>query len=330
MLSDTLIQLAVIVFAMAFIGGLAWVFLMPRLDGTTAAAKRVGKIGTRRSTVNVSSNRERDGIKRKRQVEDTIKEIETRTKQTKKRSIKQDIRGAGLTWSVQKFWIISAVIGVVATAGSAIAGGPLLVTAACLIIFTFGFPRWLLKFLSNRREKAFLNEFANAVDVIVRGVKAGLPLNDCIRIVAQESPEPVGSEFRQVVETQTMGVPMGDAIGRMYERTPLAEVSFFVIVITIQQKTGGNLSETLSNLSKVLRDRKKMKSKIVAMSQEAKASAAIIGALPAIVMGLVWMSSPDYISMLWTEEMGQLMLLGSAFWMFCGVMVMRKMINFDF
>lgn len=233
-------------------------------------------------------------------------------------------------WSVRKFWVISAVMGLGAGVTSFVLGAPILLTLAGAVVFTFGFPRWLLSFLARRRERAFLEEFANAVDVIVRGVKAGLPLGDCIRMVAQESAEPVRGEFRALLETQALGVPMSDAVARMYERMPLAEVSFFVIVITIQQKTGGNLSDTLGNLSKVLRDRKKMKNKIVAMSQEAKASAMIIGALPLVVMGLVTMSSPDYMTLLWTEPMGHLMLMGSAFWMLCGVMVMRKMINFDF
>ncbi|MCB1479155.1 MAG: type II secretion system F family protein [Rhodobiaceae bacterium] len=314
---------------MACIGGLAWVFLMPRLDGSANAAKRVERISTR-SAAAVAGGRERDGVKRKRQVEETIKDIEQRSRKKKKRDLKMVIRGAGLSWSVKKFWVISVIIGVVATAGSYIAGAPFAVTVACLFIFTLGFPRWLLKFLTARRERAFLNEFANSVDVIVRGVKAGLPLGDCLRMVAQESVDPVRSEFRHIIETQALGVPLGDAVARMYDRMPLAEVSFFVIVITIQQKTGGNLSDTLSNLSKVLRDRKKMKGKIVAMSQEAKSSAAIIGSLPLIVMGLISLTTPSYISLLWTEQLGQLMLMGCAFWMFCGVMIMRKMINFDF
>ncbi|MFN0265262.1 type II secretion system F family protein [Tepidamorphus sp. 3E244] len=323
-------QLSVIVFAMACVGGLAWVFVMPRLDGTAKTARRVHTISTRTNASTTAAGRERDNSRRKQKVEDTIKDIEQRSKKQRKRDLKMDIRGAGLQWTVKKFWIISVVMGLSATLASFILKGPMLVTLACLVIFTFGFPRWLLSFLARRREAAFLNEFANAVDIIVRGVKAGLPLNDCIRMVAAESAEPVKSEFRSLVETQALGVNMGDAVQRMYERMPLAEVSFFVIVITIQQKTGGNLSDTLSNLSKVLRDRKKMKAKIVAMSQEAKASAAIIGALPLVVMGLVTMTSPDYISLLWTDPMGHLMLMGSAFWMFCGVMVMRKMINFDF
>ena len=184
--------------------------------------------------------------------------------------------------------------------------------------------------LKKRRENKFLNGFPDAVDVIVRGVKAGLPLLDCIKMIALEAPEPLKSEFRAILETQAIGMPLGEACGKLYERTPLPEANFFGIVVAIQQKAGGNLSEALGNLSRVLRDRKKMKAKIQAMSQEAKASAGIIGALPIAVMTLVYLTSPQYISLLFTTSIGNMMLAASAVWMATGVMVMKKMINFDF
>jgi tight adherence protein B len=149
-------------------------------------------------------------------------------------------------------------------------------------------------------------------------------------MITADSPEPVCSEFRAIVETQSFGLPLSDACAKLYERIPVAEANFFGIVISIQQKAGGNLSEALGNLSRVLRDRKKMKAKIQAMSMEAKASAGIIGSLPPAVMTLVYLSSPRYIELLWLEPMGRMMLAASAFWMLMGVLVMRKMINFDF
>ena len=148
----------------------------------------------------------------------------------------------------------------------------------------------------------------DAVDVIVRGIKAGLPLFESIKVVAADAPEPLKSEFLAIIETQAIGMPLGDACARLYERMPVPEANFFGIVIAIQQKSGGNLSEALGNLSKVLRDRKKMAEKIQAMSMEAKASAGIIGSLPPIVMLLVYLSTPEYISLLWTHPTGQLML----------------------
>ncbi len=193
-----------------------------------------------------------------------------------------------------------------------------------------GIPRWLLSFLKKRRESKFLNAFPDAADVIVRGIKAGLPLLDCLKMITIEAPEPLKSEFRAIVETQAVGLPLGDACGKLYERMPVPEANFFGIVISIQQKAGGNLSEALGNLSRVLRDRKKMKAKIQAMSQEAKASAAIIGALPIAVMTMVYITSPQYISLLFTEPLGNVMLACSAGWMLRGGVVMKKMINVDF
>ncbi len=209
-------------------------------------------------------------------------------------------------------------------------GGGLLVAAALAFAGAFGIPRWLLSFLKKRREAKFLHTFPDAVDIIVRGVKAGLPLLDCLKMITTELQEPVKSEFRMIVETQAVGMPLGEACQKLYDEMPVPEANFFGIVIAIQQKSGGNLAEALGNLSRVLRDRKKMKAKIQAMSQEAKASASIIGALPVAVMTLVWLTSPQYISLLWTEPLGRLMLAASAVWMFMGVMVMKKMINFDF
>jgi len=168
------------------------------------------------------------------------------------------------------------------------------------------------------------------LDVVVRGIKSGLPLGDSLRVIAAESPEPIRAEFRHILDTQSIGVPLGEACTKLFDRMPLPEANFFGIVIAIQQKSGGNLSEALGNLSKVLRERKKMKGKIKAMSTEAKASAAIIGALPIVVMLVVYITSPDYITLLWTAKLGQMMLVGCAAWMSLGILVMKKMINFDF
>jgi tight adherence protein B len=226
--------------------------------------------------------------------------------------------------------IISVGIGVVLFILIFLVGGGILAAAGAGFAGGFGMPRWLLSFLKKRRENKFLHNFPDAVDVIVRGVKAGLPLGDCLRIISNESPEPVRAEFKTIVEAQTIGISMGDACAKLYERMPLPEANFFGIVVSIQQKAGGNLSEALSNLSRVLRDRKKMKAKIQAMSMEAKASAVIIAALPFAVMILVYISSPNYIELLWTHPTGRLMMACSAAWMSCGVFVMKKMINFDF
>jgi tight adherence protein B len=159
---------------------------------------------------------------------------------------------------------------------------------------------------------------------------AGLPLLDSMRIISADAQEPIRSEFRAIMETQAIGMPVGEACAKLYERIPIAEANFFAIVITIQTRSGGNLSEALGNLTRVLRDRKKMKAKIHAMSMEAKASASIIACLPLAVMLIVYFTSPRYIELLWIHPTGRMMLAGCAVWMLMGVMVMRKMINFDF
>ena len=226
--------------------------------------------------------------------------------------------------------IISAVMGAVFFAGAMMFGGGLLAAVGLGFAGGFGLPRWMLNYLKKRREKRFLKALPDAVDVIVRGIKAGLPLFDSIKVVAADSPEPLKSEFLAIIETQAIGMPLGEACTRLYERMPLPEANFFGIVVAIQQKSGGNLAEALSNLSKVLRDRKKMAEKIQAMSMEAKASAGIIGSLPPIVMLLVYITTPQDMSVLWTHPMGQLMLVGCVIWMSIGIFVMKKMINFDF
>ena len=267
---------------------------------------------------------------RREQVQGTLKEIEERQKKAKRQSLAARISQAGLTWSKRRFFLTAGAFGLVAFIAVLAAGPGLLAALGAAFAAGCGLPLWLLSFLKKRRLSRFLDGFPDAVDVIVRGIKAGLPLLDSLKLIAEESREPIRGEFRAIIETQAIGMPLGEACLRLYERMPVPEANFFGIVVFIQQRSGGNLSEALGNLSRVLRDRKKMKAKITAMSMEAKASAAIIGALPIAVMLLVYITSPQYISLLWTEPLGRMMLLGCAIWMSIGIMVMRKMINFDF
>ncbi|MFA6265678.1 MAG: type II secretion system F family protein [Pseudolabrys sp.] len=309
------------------VGGVAYVFLYPILSGEKKAEQRVANVARSEPIARTTRGPQKS---RRDSVESTLKELEERAKKRKSPPLASRIAQAGLSWSKQTFFIISAAIGVVMFLGGMLANAGLLPALGLGFAGAFGLPRWLLGYLKRRREQKFLNAFPDAVDVIVRGVKAGLPLLDCIKMITIDAAEPVRSEFRAVLETQAVGMPLGEACGKLYERMPIPEANFFGIVISIQQKAGGNLSEALGNLSRVLRDRKKMKAKIQAMSQEAKASAGIIGALPLAVMTLVWITSPQYINLLFTEHLGNIMLAGSACWMAMGVLVMKKMINFDF
>lgn len=320
--------LALAFLAATAIGGIAWVFLYPMLSGERQAEKRRASV-TRPETARIVADRNSQRSRRT-QVEQTLKEIEDRAKQKRKLSIANRIQQAGLTWSRTTFIIISASLGMMLFLVVLIVSGSLLASVAFGFAAGFGIPRWLLNHLRKRREKKFLEALPDAIDVIVRGIKAGLPLFDSIKVVAADAAEPVRSEFAAIVETQAIGMPLGEACERLYDRMPLPEANFFGIVIAIQQKAGGNLSEALGNLSKVLRERKKMKAKIKALSTEAKAGAVVIGSMPVVVLVLVYLSTPKYIEVLWLDPTGRIMLAGSVILMTMGILVMKKMINFDF
>ncbi len=322
--------LALFMLVAVSIGGVAWVFIYPLLSGERQAEKRKESVARPEPMSRVAAARSGGRKTRREQVEGSLKDLEERNQKRKRPSLSTRIMRAGLSWSKQRFFLTSGGLGVFVFV-LAVGGGAGLLPALGFGFFAgCGLPLWMLSFLKKRRESRFITAFPDAVDVIVRGIKSGLPVLECFRMIANESPEPVRSEFRSIIETQAVGLTLGEASAKLYEHIPLAEANFFGIVITIQQKAGGNLSEALGNLSRVLRDRKRMRAKIKAMSMEAKASASIIAALPVAVMTLVYLTSPDYIALLWTQSIGRVMLAACGIWMMLGVLVMRKMINFDF
>jgi tight adherence protein B len=308
-------------------GGVAYVFLYPVLSGQNRAAKRQKTLV--RSPLERRAERVVSGVNRREQIAQSLKEIEARQK-AQKLTLEQRLAQAGLRWTRTRFFTLSAAVGLLAGFILYVITLNLWVADAGAFAFAIGLPRWILAYLKKRRIGKFMNELPNAMDVIVRGVKAGLPLGDCLRIIANEAQEPVRSEFRTIIEAQAIGVPLGESVAKLYERVPVTEANFFAIVIAIQQKSGGNLAEALGNLSKVIRERKKMAGKITAMSMEAKASASIIAVLPFVVALLTYLSSPSYVELLWTTDVGKIALAGSAVWMGIGVFVMKKMINFSF
>jgi len=328
----TLILIAIALTVALAVGGVAFAFVG---SGAEAKAnKRVAAVSrgtTGRGAAKGADTGGESNAKRRKQVQETLKEIERKQEQIKVRpTLGALLEQADWNIDARMFYMITAGLGVLSMVGFFFFGYAWYVAVAIGVAVGFGFPRWLLSFTVARRKKAFLKEFANAIDVIVRGVKAGLPLNECLKIIANESAEPVAPEFRQIVEGLKVGVTLEDGLKRMHDRMPVAEVNFFQIVLTIQQKTGGNLSEALSNLSSVLRDRKRLHGKIQALSSEAKASAGIIGSLPLVVMGLVYATTPDYIALLFTERFGNFLLLCCAAWMSVGIFVMKKMISFKY
>lgn len=317
-----------------FVGGMA-LFLVEAAEPAVRKGKRVAAVtrgsGTRNNAPGRGESAGDLAAKRRKQVEASLKEAERKQGQANpKPTLSGLLQQADWSMDSRSFVIMTATLGIGAILLFVLMGYEFYVALGAGAVAGFGFPRWFLMFSVGRRKKAFLREFANAIDVIVRGVKSGLPLNECLKIIAAESPEPVGPEFKSIIEGLKVGVTLEEGLRRMYQRMPLAEVNFFQIVLVIQQKTGGNLAEALSNLSAVLRDRKRLQGKIQALSSEAKASAGIIGSLPFIVGLLVYFTSPDYIILLFTERVGNFVLLCSLVWMSMGIFVMKKMINFKF
>lgn len=321
----TLIFVLVISLFAAGAGGVAYAFV----GGGDASKKRISAISEKKA-IGLSARAAIDANQQRRKnVQALLKDLEKQQAAKKLRpTLRRRIEQAGLSITPRTFWVMSAAAGIVTTGILAIARQPLFAMLLAGVAVGLGLPRWVLSFLRNRRLKKFTEEFANAIDVIVRSVKSGLPTIEAMKIVGKESPTPVGPEFNTLCESLKIGVSLEQGLKRMYERIPTAEVNFFAIVMTIQQKSGGNLSEALGNLSGVLRDRRRLQGKIKAMSSEAKASAMIIGSLPPGVMMLVYLSTPDYIKALFTERLGNLMLLGCVAWMSVGIFVMQKMISF--
>jgi tight adherence protein B len=307
-------------------GGVLYVFVYPYLSGDIKAERRQAALAS--SGPRRLADRATDTVNRRKQIADSLKDIETRAK-GKKHSLEARIGQAGLKWTRRGYIITSILSGLLFGLVLLVLNGNPYVCGAGTIVGGVGLPSWVLNYRRKRRLKKFVDAFPAAVDIIIRGIKAGLPVGDCLRVIASEADEPVRTEFRLIVEAQALGLGIGEAVERIVDRVPVAEASFFSIVINIQQKAGGNLSEALANLSNVLRERKKMQGKIKAMSSEAKASAMIIGALPFVVATFVYLTSPHYIELLWTTSTGRIVLGFCAFWMTCGVLTMKKMINFD-
>uniref|UniRef100_UPI0026C1D75A type II secretion system F family protein n=1 Tax=Stappia sp. TaxID=1870903 RepID=UPI0026C1D75A len=333
LLTPEVTRLALAGLAAFSIVGILYAVFQPMLSGGSRSEKRLKSIATRAPSLE-AVRRTKDADKRRKSVQDQLRDFEQREKKKAQKaakvSIEERLDQAGLEWSKRGFYVFSAICGVVMLIIGMLITGSLLLNAAFAFIGFFGLPRFYLSRRRNKRIEAFLNELPNAVDVVVRGTKAGLPLAECLTIVSQEAREPIRTEFRRIIEAQAMGISLPEAVARLPERMPVAEANFFAIVVAIQSQAGGSISEALGNLSKVLRERRAMKGKIKAMSQEAKSSAAIIGSLPFIVAGVLTITSPSYIMLLFTDPTGNIILAFSAIWMVTGMLIMKKMIAFDF
>ena len=324
-MSTALLMVLAAVLGFVAIGGVAMAFVSPSQARTLKRAQAITD-RTRNPAVRARSSAPDPALRRK-QILKTLRDEERRQRKVSL-SMSARLQQAGLAITPRLFWFISAGFGVAVFAAAALfmhnpAIGLLLGIGAGL-----GLPRWIISFLGKRRSKKFGEAFADAADIIVRGIKSGLPVGECLQVIARESPEPLASEFRRLVDGVAHGMTLDQALERMYARMPLAELRFFTIVLSIQQKTGGNLAEALTNLSAVLRSRKLMREKIKALSGEAVASALIIGSLPPGVVILISVTTPSYLTPLFHTTGGQLILGGACLWMAIGVFIMKRMVSF--
>jgi tight adherence protein B len=333
---DVIIMLVVggAILTMSF---LVYLVLAPQMSQRARMKRRVnlvtrrGEAGGRRS-----ANAEKRGAgSRKRDIQARLRQAEAaRSKQeTVAQRYRKMMRMAGLRLSPQQFLLMCsglAVVSAVVYTGLALLWGfPVYASVLVGVTLGFGVPFYIVRRLGRRRVNRFTLLFADAVDVIVRGVRSGLPVGECLTIIARESPQPVGAVFQEIVDAQRLGMTMEQSLMRAQETMPTAEIRFFSIVLSIQSQTGGNLAETLSNLSSVLRARKKMRDKVDALSSEARTSAAIIGSLPFLITLVLTFVNFGYISLLFTDDLGHILIAGSLIWMSMGVFIMKQMINFE-
>jgi tight adherence protein B len=331
-----LLALGTALLAALAITALVFAFVYPYVANERQAEKRYRDVTDTKSrhAAALASAAEQAAVSRRKSVADTLKEIEVRQKAAEKVTLRLRLQRAGIQMSTRMFWLSSVATGMVC-AGLAVlllppTGIRFFLSIVAGVVGTFGLPRWFLGKATRRRQNKFIAELPNAIDIIVRGMKAGLPFNECLAIITRESQEPLRSEFGEVVEQQRVGVTLAEGLDRLMTRMPLPEVKFLGIVVAIQQQAGGNLTEALGNLAGVLRDRVRLKMKVKALSAEAIASAFVLASLPPAIMLLVYLTSREYLSPLFNTRSGNVLLIFSMVWMTIGVLVMRKMINFKF
>lgn len=327
-------MLMVVGLAVIVVGTLAYAVLYNSIERDKKSKERMNAFKMDKKTKQKVESRKLDEKQRRKNREAALKNVneqKARGKSAGKERFADILEQGGFSISIGKFYIVSGFIGVLFFFIALIfLGASLPIAVGVGFVMGFGAPRWWVKRARKKRFAAFTKTFPNAIDVIVRGIKSGLPLNDCLRIIAADSEEPVKGEFKSLIEATSMGIPVPEACERLYKNIPTPETNFFAIVIAIQSSAGGNLSEALGNLSQVLRERRKMADKIQAFSSEAKTSTMIIGALPFVVAGMVFATSPYYLVPLWETTSGHKVLFFCALSMGAGIVVMKKMINFKF
>jgi tight adherence protein B len=325
------VQLAAAISGGVLLLGLTIVLLLlPRASQRSALQGRIQALASGTNQASRAAAASARGAARKgKLVQSNLKEVAGGGKQKQRRiRLRQVIVQAGLTWSMATFYTFSFACGAFAAMGYWLVSLPLWGLPFAAVVGFVTLPRFFLKRLASKRQHKFATQLADAIDIIVRGIRSGLPVGECLNIIARESSEPIGGEFKQIVEGQRLGMTLKEVLEKAVERVPIADLRFFAVVLVLQQKTGGNLAEALSNLSGILRARKKMSQKVKAMSSEARMTAAIIGSLPFILSGLIYLINPGYIGLLFVDPIGKKLVVGGAVWMGIGIFVMKKMISF--
>jgi len=312
---------AIGIFLMLLVGAMVSIAMKPKMR----LKKRMEAIGTIANTGSVSAKAE---SRRQKRIQDKLKGVgEEKQKEGIGDKFATMLLQAGLQIEVKVLILVCIGLAIAGVFLAIATGAPPLAIPAAGIIAGAGLPKFVLGRMAGRRQNEFTKHFAEAIDVITRGIRSGLPVGECLNVIAREFEGPVGEEFTMVVEGQRLGMSLEDILARALKRIPTAEFKFFAIVLQIQKQTGGNLADTLENLSEVLRSRKRIKDKIKALSSEAKASASIIASLPFFVLGMLSLVNPPYVMTLFTDGI-HLVFIGLGM-MGVGVFVMAQMINFE-
>jgi tight adherence protein B len=322
----TALQIILIVVIVMVVIGVIVVFVMNR---EAERKKRLALVIKGQGGVEVKISEKDEQNKRRAEIARKLKNKGDDKGGTDKRiNISMLLGRAGLNMSPRQYWIYSAVCMVIVVALAKVMGANVLVLILMAIIGFFGLPRFIVKRITMRRQKKFLTEFPDALESVVRLLRAGMPVAEAVSMIAREFTGPVGEEMSRMYDKQKIGIPLHEAALEATKRMPLTEMQMFATGLSIQAQTGSSLSEVLMNLSGVIRARFKLKRKIKALSSEAIASASIIGALPNLVALGMYFANREYIMVLFDTTIGNFLLAGAVFWMLCGIMVMKIMINF--
>lgn len=322
------IQIILISLIVFIVVGIAMFLIMNKGAGGGKQKSRIEMI--RGSAIENRAN-EKDGQnKRRAEIARKLKDSkdEEAKKDEKKVSISDKLGQAGLNISPKQFWLYSLLACIAFMAAARFTGQVHGVVLLMGIVGLLGFPRYVLSKMVKRRQKKFLEGFADALDGMVRLLKAGMPVGEAIKMIAKEFDGPVGEEMSRIYDKQKIGIPLHEAALEGTKRMPITEMQMFATGLAIQSQTGSSLSEVLTNLSGVIRARFRLKRKIMALSSEAIASASIIGSLPPIVAFGLWCVNPGYLDPLFTTPTGKALVAGAIVWMGLGIFVMKQMINF--